>query len=162
MSTGNDCPKNVFSLLVNDESHELIPEKIRYDGQMNNGVINMNILLSFKNDEEVADAILFIRKNSLQIIDNVEFKIDDRAVNIDSQIIENEKQNQIKLINENNLYENLKDFKLNLGRIPQRETCELSINMILLSKNAGSQTYKTFIPIPNQYLKNIHLIIFLL
>ncbi|KAK8870636.1 von Willebrand factor A domain-containing protein 5A [Tritrichomonas musculus] len=153
MSTGNDCPKNVFSLLVNDESHELIPEKIRYDGQMNNGVINMNILLSFKNDEEVADAILFIRKNSLQIIDNVEFKIDDRAVNIDSQIIENEKQNQIKLINENNLYENLKDFKLNLGRIPQRETCELSINMILLSKNAGSQTYKTFIPIPNQYLK---------
>lgn len=46
---------------MNDESRELIPGKIRYDGQMNNGVINMNILLSFKNDEEVADAILFIR-----------------------------------------------------------------------------------------------------
>ena len=151
----SNCPKNCFSLFINDESSELIPQKIRYDGQMNNGMLALNIHTIYKNDKKSTNnnATLKILKNTLQIIDNVEFKIDNKTVNIDSQIIEKEKEEQIKLINQNVLYEKNKDFELNLGQIPQGKTCELSINMILLSKNVGSKTYKTFIPIPNQFLE---------
>ena len=120
--------QNVFSILINNGAIELTPNKINYEGEMNFDVLTCKIHATYQYDENVANnnAVLVLPKQTYQIIDSIEFKVNLIKNNINSNQIEQEKQKQIKEINEN-ASTSWEQLRINLGVMNKGKTYSLDI-----------------------------------
>ena len=78
--------QNICSVIVDDD-HELIPLKLEYVGEMNGGILSLQIHQLYKNDQGDANspdskAVLALPKNRSHCITGIECFLNDQKIDI--------------------------------------------------------------------------------
>ena len=139
--------QNVFVLLINNE--ELSPSNINYEGEMNNGLLLLNIILNYINDKDFPDnkAVLLLPLQNFQMLCKIKCLIDDKPIQLDIHEILEEQEKQINATGQNVISLGFQYFKINIGVLPKGSKCNLEIQMNVISTNTNETTYQTIIPI---------------
>lgn len=140
---------NVFSFMINRETTELAPSKIKYEGEMKNGFLFLNIHLNYVNNSDATDnnAVFILPTNNFQMLCEVKCQVNNKNANLDIREMLEEQKRKINETSQNVISLGYQYFKINIGTFSKGSKCDLDIKLNIISTNTDERTYQTVIPI---------------
>lgn len=146
-----------FCTLISDGNEkDLTPLQNEYKGQMNGGILSLEIHQSYKNEtgSQESKAVLCLPRSRNHCLTAIEYVLNGEKINLKlesketaQEIVEEaEKEGRSTITARKS--KNDQTFLVDLGLLPNNSICEITLRFEIVSSNTDPQTLQTIIPFP--------------
>ena len=159
--TQQKISKSFCSIVIDDQLVELTPLKMDYTGEMNGGILSLQIHQIYQNDKGDENSpdrkvVLVLPRTRTQCITGIECILNGETIPL--KIEEEKKAEEIAKEGEKQGRTTFRSvstpdeqfLNIHLGSLSYGSKCEITIRMEIISTNSDSKTYQTVIPFSEQ------------